>query len=392
MEIKSFGFSGVPKIIFGSGSFSKIDSLIPSDIRKVLVVTGSFPNRMEEKWNAFTRSLKAQEVILETAVCAYEPTPELVDEVTFRLRDRGIGLVIAIGGGSVVDAGKAISAMLTKEDSVELYLEGRTNRKAHDGRKVPFIAVPTTAGTGSEATKNAVLSRIGELGYKKSLRHDNFVPDIALLDPELHLSCPPEVTAASGLDALTQLLEAYLSTKASPVTDALALSGMEYFCDAFLPAVREGVRNVAARSGMAYAAFISGLVLANAGLGVVHGFASSIGGYFASPHGVICGTLLGEAMDVNLRRLRDTGSEATLKKLAAAGQVLTGCEGIDTEEACDRLVERLKMWIEETAIPRLGKYGVKPEDADRIVSVTDNKNNPAVLTEPEMREILLRRI
>ena len=200
------------------------------------------------------------------------------------------------------------------------------------------------------------------------------------------------MTAASGLDALTQLLEAYLSTKASPFTDALALSGMEYFRDAFLPAVREGDHNVAARSGMAYAALISGLVLANAGLGVVHGFASSVGGYFDIPHGVICGTLLGESMDVNLRRLRETGNEAALKKFAAAGKILIGSEEADTEDPCDRLVERLKVWVEETGVPRLGKYGVKPEDADRIVPITDNKNNPVVLTEPEIREILLRRI
>ena len=183
MEIKSFGFSGVPKIIFGAGSFDKIDSLIPASTRKVLVMTGSFPGRMPDQWDSFIQRLKNQGVILETAVCNYEPSPELVDEVAFRLRDQEIGLVIAIGGGSVVDAGKSISAMLTKEGSVALYLEGRKDRKEHDGRKVPFIAVPTTAGTGSEATKNAVLSRIGELGFKKSLRHDNFVPDIALIDP-----------------------------------------------------------------------------------------------------------------------------------------------------------------------------------------------------------------
>ncbi len=189
------------------------------------------------------------------------PVVGLVDEVVSRHRRDTPDWVLAIGGGSAVDAGKAISAMLPQSGSVKDFLEGREVRK-HDGRKLPFIAVPTSSGTGSEATKNAVLSEVGENGFKSSLRHDNFMPDIAVIDPELMRSCPPGVTAACGLDALTQLLESWVSSKASPITDALALSGLEHVAAGFLRACEDGENDLEARGHMAYAALLSGLTLA----------------------------------------------------------------------------------------------------------------------------------
>lgn len=190
-----------------------------------------------------------------------EPTPDFVDRVAERYRGESIAWVVGIGGGSAMDAGKAISAMLSQQGSVADFLEGMETRR-HDGRKTPYLAVPTSSGTGSEATKNAVLSRIGADGFKCSLRHDNFVPDVALVDPCLMLSCPPEVTAACGLDALTQLIEAYVSSKASPLSDALALDGIAHFAAGFQRAVDAGSSDVDARAHVAYAAFLSGVTLA----------------------------------------------------------------------------------------------------------------------------------
>ena len=193
--------------------------------------------------------------------------------------DRGIDVVLSTGGGSVIDAGKAVSAMLRVEGSVAEYLEDVGTRK-HPGTKVPFVAVPTTAGTGCEATRNAVLSRVGPDGFKKSLRHDNFLPDAAVVDPVLTLSCPPDITAACGLDALTQLLESFVSTKASVLTDVLALSGLEHIGNSLVPACTNSGQDIDMRANLSYAALMSGITLTSAGLGTVHGFASSIGGLF----------------------------------------------------------------------------------------------------------------
>ena len=189
-------------------------------------------------------------------------------------------------------------------NSVLDHLEDVGRNVPHSGVKLPFVAVPTTSGTGGEMTKNAVLSDVGPDGYKKSLRHDAFIPDAVILDPELMLSCPPAITAACGMDAFTQLLEPYLSPAASPVTDSLALGAMERVRDNLAAACGEGAGDVEVRAGMAYAAMISGIALANAGLGIVHGLASPIGGFFPVPHGVVCGTLVAPATEANIRALR----------------------------------------------------------------------------------------
>lgn len=263
----------------------------------------------------------------------------------------------------------------------------------HDGRKVPFIAVPTTSGTGSEVTNNAVISRVGRNGFKRSLRHAAFVPDIALVDPELMVTVSPELTAASGMDACTQLLEAYTSPFATPYTDALACSGLEHFSRSFLSACTVCSGDSAVRGDVAYAALMSGIALANAGLGIVHGFASSVGGLIDIPHGTLCATLLAEATRENVAQLRAIdGSHPALQKYAKAGVILSGVAAKDVPAGCERLVETLEEWQESLSFPRLRSYGLNLEDLDGIVTATRSKSNAVVLDHAAMKRILSKRL
>lgn len=390
--IEPFVFARMPEIHFGPGKIRQLPSLIAQKGRRVLLVTGAKSFLCSPHYDQLTSLLAKNGVAVDHVSVSGEPSPRFIDDTAAQFRGT-IDCVAAIGGGSVVDAGKAISAMLLQEGSVTAFLEGMETRK-HDGRKVPFIAVPTSSGTGAEATKNAVLSDIGPNGYKSSLRHDAFVPDVALVDPELILTCPPDVTAACGLDALTQLIEAYVSTKASPITDALAESGLIRAASGFLAAFEQGATNREARSDMAYAALISGAVLANAGLGVVHGFAGPIGGFHEIPHGVVCGTLVGAATRAVVDALiRDTGRyHAALHKYARAGALLTGRTTGDVVGDSRLLVETLETWIERTRIPRLGQFGVRETDLDKILDKSNNKNAPVQLAREQMTGVLRSRL
>jgi len=392
-NIAHFTFARMPEIHFGAGKLSQLPQLIAARGTRVLLVTGSSSFVKSSRYERLTRELENAGIQLFQSTVSGEPSPEFVDAVAARFRADTIDCVVGIGGGSVLDAGKAISAMLRQEGSVVPYLEC-VDTKKHDGKKTPYIAVPTSSGTGAEATKNAVLSHIGANGYKSSLRHDNFVPDIALVDPELTLSCPADVTAACGLDALTQLLEAYVSSKASPMTDALALSGLEHITAGFIAAFEKGSHDLAARSHMSYAALLSGIVLANAGLGVVHGFAGPLGGFFPIPHGVVCGTLIGAATRANIEALRGDAVKhrATLGKFARAGSVLSGQDASTSEAGCELLMETLDKWIATTHVARLSAYGITPGDFPRILDKSNNKNSPVTLDRQQMQAILQARL
>jgi alcohol dehydrogenase class IV len=390
-----FNFAKNPRIIFGEGSFEQLTDIIKQFGKRILIITGSFSFRQTKTWDNLESVLNKDNVVFDIISISGEPSPERVDEAVNRFRREKIEVVLAIGGGSVIDAGKAISAMLTKNCSVFEYLEGVGTGKIHDGRKIPLVAVPTTAGTGSEATKNAVLSRIGEKGFKKSLRHENFVPDIALIDPILMLSCPPEITAAAGMDAFTQLLEGYVSPKSSPMTDVLAYCGMEYISGNLTEVYISGQENIPARSAMAFAALLSGITLANAGLGIVHGLASSIGGYFEIPHGVICGTLISSATRENINVLikqKDSESILALNKYARVGQLLSNAEYSDGESACNALIRQLEKWTTFLNLPLLSDYGLRKKHLDKIVKNSGNKNNPVKLKPHQIKNILLTRI
>jgi alcohol dehydrogenase class IV len=308
---------------------------------------------------------------------------------------REVDVVVAVGGGAVVDAGKAISAMLPlKDGGVKAYLEGVGHRH-HPGIKKPFIAVPTTAGTGSEATKNAVISeRIGPNGFKKSLRHDNFVPDAVVLDPQLSSSCPPALTAACGLDALTQLVEAFVSHRATPLTDALAWSGLEAVLSSLVPVATDRGDDLELRAKMSYGAFLSGVTLAHAGLGVVHGFASPLGGSFEIPHGVVCATLLSPATEANLAVLLNSPEQnpAAIQKYARIGRFLAKDSELAERDACWVMVETLRAWTARLGVPLLGDFGIVESALDGIVAKTGLKNNPVNLDRTQLRSILETRL
>ncbi|MCT4596938.1 MAG: iron-containing alcohol dehydrogenase [Vallitalea sp.] len=388
-----FEFAKVPQTIFGSGEFSKIYELIEVyGANNILLVSGARSFRKSRQYIELINIIKKRGINLYETKVVREPSPDLIDDEVDKYRDNNIDLIIAVGGGSVIDTGKAISAMLTQKDSVMAFLEGVGEGKTHNGKKITFIAVPTTSGTGSEATKNAVLSKVSKDGFKKSLRHNNFIPDNVIIDAELLITCPTSITIASGLDALTQLIGSYLSTHSSAMTDSLALSGLEYFSKSFMSVCTEGYNSIEKRGQMAYGAYISGITLANAGLGIVHGFASSVGGYFDIPHGVICGTLLPEAIKVNVELLRQKNDMIYLEKYAKVSSILTGCNGKDTIMSCYKLIEILEKWVEELKVPKLGEFNVREEDIDRIIKITSNKYNPVQLSSEDMRRILVGRM
>ncbi len=389
--IPGFLFARTPRIVFGPGTARQLPELAATYGSPVLLVTGK-ASYAGAAWNECVAGFRGAGLRWEHIRVDGEPSPELVDSAVSAHGGAGVGVVVAWGGGSVIDAGKAISAMVLLKTPVIEYLEDVGTGKTHDGRKVPFIAVPTTAGTGSEATKNAVLSRTGPDGFKKSLRHDNLVPDVALVDPELALSCPPEVTAACGMDAFTQLLEACVSTGATPMTGALAVSGIEHAAACLPRAVEQGASDIDARAGMAYAALLSGIVLANAGLGIVHGLASPIGAFFPAPHGAVCAALVAAATEANIARLlAEHGPDhPALIKYSHAGILLSGRDARDVAAGCMLLVESLQAWTARFGLPRLGQFGITDADVPRIVAGAGNKNNPVALSKNEIAAIVRR--
>jgi len=390
-----FSLLPLPAIHFGIGCFSRLAELAGSfgKGKHILVVTGAHTLQRSGRLSELMGSLQSSGMCPYHLVVDREPSPELVDAAVSAYRELAIAVVLAVGGGSVLDAGKAISAMLRYDLPVERFIEGLEGFMQHDGRKVPFIAVPTTSGTGSEVTNNAVISRIGRNGFKRSFRHAAFVPNIALIDPELMVTVSPELTAASGMDACTQLLEAFTSPFATPYTDAITCSGLERFSRSFLSACTDSPNDSAVRGDVAYAALMSGIGLANAGLGIVHGFASSVGGLIDIPHGTLCATLLAEATRENIAQLRSIdGSHPALQKYAKAGAILSGVADKDVYAGCERLIETLEEWQELLFFPRLRSFGLASEDLDGIVAVTRSKSNAVQLDDAAMNRILLKRL
>ncbi|PID91813.1 MAG: alcohol dehydrogenase [Bacteroidetes bacterium] len=389
--IPAFQFSSLPEISFGAGSRHKLLKLAGQWGKSILLVSGSAVLRESDFAKVLISDMKKAGYRLIHEVISREPSPKDVDEIVERSRPEEVDLVIAVGGGSVMDAGKAVSAMLPVEGSVKDYLEG-VGHLQHPGTKVPFIAIPTTAGTGSEMTKNAVISEVGESGFKKSLRHDHFIPDHAIIDPELSLSCPPELTATSGMDAFSQLLESYLSSASNPMTDALALQGLKQIKKYLLRAYLEGQDNLEARAGMSLAAMFSGITLAHAGLGLVHGFASPLGGFFHIPHGVVCGTLMAPVFATTIDNLLDQPEHPAMQKLLIASKVFADFKYKKEEEYLQSFKDKLIHFTTLLDIPGLDAFGFTEGDIDRVLRHTSHKNHPVELTRAQLEEVLRSRI
>jgi alcohol dehydrogenase class IV len=298
-------------------------------------------------------------------------------------------LVVAAGGGSALDAGKALAALLTNTGDPLDYLEVIGRGQPLTQPAAPCIAVPTTAGTGSEVTRNAVLGS-PEHRVKASLRSAGMLPRVAVVDPELTLGLPRPLTASTGLDALTQLIEPYVSARANPMTDQFCREGMRRAAEALPRAWKDG-GDREARESMSWAALLGGLALANAGLGAVHGFAAPLGGMFSAPHGALCAAVLPHAMEVNIRALAAGAPESlALRRYDEIARLLTGephAVAADGVRWVGDLCRRLE-------IPPLHTYGVQqqhmPELVDAARKTSSMKGNPAVLTDAELTEILTR--
>ncbi|MCX8086540.1 MAG: iron-containing alcohol dehydrogenase [Rhodocyclaceae bacterium] len=390
--IVPFSIARLPRIEFGSGSLKKLPEIVAGYGRRALLVTGkkSFLNSPHAPW--LFDALRQRGIAWEIVKVSGEPTPDFIDESVAALRQDDFDVVVGIGGGSALDAAKAIAGLLKPGNSVLDHLEGVGPELPYRGPATPFVAVPTTAGTGSEATKNAVLSVPGQ--YKKSFRSELLVAEWAVVDPDLLASCPPPLMAADGMDAFTQLLESFVSTRANPLTDALARSSLMAVKDGLLALYAE--QSPAAREQMAYASLVSGICLAQTGLGAVHGLAAPLGAFFPIPHGVACGTLLAAATAANIAALKARQpTSAALPKYAEIGRRFAMQKGLNGDEARAFLLATLREWETQLALPRLSAFGVHEADLPRIVANSRGssmKTNPIELTDQELSAILAARL
>jgi alcohol dehydrogenase class IV len=373
-----FEFATAHRVLFGEGALRDVPAAAATFGRRALLVTGAAADRAAPLRTA----LEAAAIACVPFSVAGEPTVDLI-----RHAPRGCDLVIAIGGGSVLDAGKALAAMLTNPGDPLDYLEVIGRGHPLCAPAAPCIAIPTTAGTGSEVTRNAVLAS-PEHRVKASLRSAGMLPRLAVVDPELTWSLPRALTAATGLDALTQLIEPYVSVRANPMTDALCVAGIPCAARA-LPRVCANGGDREARSEMAWASLLGGMALANAGLGAVHGFAAPVGGMFPAPHGAVCAAILPHAIDVNVRALRSRAPE----KLVRFDQVARLLTDNPHAAAADAVAWTAAL-VRQLEIPPLRTYGIGDADIPLLVEkasqASSMKGNPIALTQEELCEIISR--
>jgi len=380
---EAFEFATAARIAFGAGKLAEAAPAAKAMGTSALLVTGRSPGRARRLRTA----LEGEGLAVTVFSVAGEPTIPMVRAATQLAQERSCDVVVSFGGGSAIDAGKAVAALLANGgdplDYIEVIGQGRKITKP----SAPFIAIPTTAGAGSEVTRNAVLAS-PEHRVKASLRSPLMLPRLAIVDPELTLDLPPEITAATGLDALTQLIEPYVSIRANPMTDMFCLEGIRRAARSLLKAYDNGA-DIGARTDMAFAALLGGLALANAGLGAVHGFAAPVGGMFPAPHGAVCAALLPHVMGANIRALREREPEhPSLERYRTVARLLTGDEAASAEDG----IEWVRAAVRKLRIPPLGAYGLTPDDAgavaEKAARASSMKGNPIVFTQAELSAIL----
>ncbi|MDY6792844.1 MAG: iron-containing alcohol dehydrogenase [Thermodesulfobacteriota bacterium] len=378
-----FEFATVDRIIFGAGKVNEILSAIPTCNQNICVITGKNLIRAEP----VTKQLEGEKIDFITIQVDTEPTVDKVNAGVNRAREAGCRCVVGIGGGSVLDTGKVIAALLTNEGELFEYLEviGKGNKLVNPS--VPYIAIPTTAGTGAEVTRNSVLMS-SEHKVKVSMRSPSMLPLIAIIDPELTYSMPPSITAHTGLDAYTQVLEAFVSTDATPLTDGICREGLRRAAGALERAYRDG-SDIKAREDMCLASLCGGLALANAKLGAVHGIAGPLGGMFTSPHGAVCGRLLPYVISANISALRNRlPTSPALARYDEIARIIIGnpqAVASDGIRWTHNLCNQLKM-------TPLSEYGIDEKDFSDIIKKSQRassmQGNPVRLTENELYDIL----
>ena len=378
-----FEFATAARIVFGCGKIAEAGALARPFGRRALVITGANPQRARPLLD----SLQAQQIEWTSLAVRGEPDLDLARRGAEQARRERCELVIGIGGGSVIDSAKAVAALATNEGDLLDYLEVIGRAQPLPRAPLPCLAIPTTAGTGSEVTRNAVLAAPGQR-VKVSLRSPLMLPQVAILDPELTVDLPPSLTATTGMDALTQLIEPYVCSRANPLTDALCVEGITRVARSLRTAFRDG-RNTAAREDMCVASLFGGLALANAGLGAVHGFAGPIGGMFPAPHGAICAALLPHVAAANITALRRRQAHSeSLHRYTTVACLLTGRPNATADDAVNWLRELLN----DLQIPSLTRYGLSLQDVPEIVAKSEKassmKANPLPLTRDELQEIL----
>jgi alcohol dehydrogenase class IV len=378
-----FTFATASKIIFAPGAAQRIPELAGSLGSRPCLVTGSDPERARWLVDGLTQALGEPLVVPVSG----EPDTEGAAKAAGAAREAGCDVVVGLGGGSVMDTAKVVAALITNTGDIYDYLEVVGKGNPLTERPVPLITAPTTSGTGAEVTANGVLLSPSH-GVKVSLRSTEMIADLAVIDPQLAASMPPQVTAATGMDALTQLLEAFVTRKSTPMTDALCREGLMRAATA-LPLAYEDGSDMSAREDMALAALLSGICLANAGLGAVHGFAAPIGGKSRAPHGAVCAALLPHVMEANLRALRERAPDSpSLHAYREVAVMLTADVASDAEDGAAWVREL----CEDLSISALGELGVKREDfeelADQAARASSMQGNPVALTRDELIGIL----
>jgi alcohol dehydrogenase class IV len=377
-----FEFATPNRILFGPGTVAEVPEAARTLGQRAFVVYD-----LSALADPLLEQLKAKGIIPLPYLIHGEPTVPSVLEAVRSAREKTCDLVIGIGGGSVLDTGKAVAALLTNPGDLLNYLEVVGAGQALEKPSAAYIAIPATAGTGSEVTRNAVIT-VPERRVKISLRSPHMLPRLAIIDPELTYSLPPEITASTGMDALTQCIEPFVCNAHNPVTDAICRDGIKRAARSLRKAYVNG-KDAAAREDMALASLFGGMALANAKLGAVHGFAGVLGGMFPAPHGAVCARLLPFVMKANLRALRKhERNSPALDRYEEVAVLLTGNVLTRAEDGI-RWVHQLAQSLN---IAPLATYGMTKADFPAIVEqakkASSTKGNPVLLTEQELTEIL----